>query len=275
MTASDPAAPRAEEPRDGAWLPHAYGPRVHLFDDPLLATLLARIGSPQVVAPELPRLVRLVYGHLAAAALARELPTAEQEVRTRMAERHPEAGAWRGRALDPEARVVVVNVLRGGIVPAQTCYELCATLLRPENVRLDHVHAARTSDEDGRVTGADLSASKIPGSVEGGLLLLPDPMGATGATILRVVRHYLERYGRPARVVLLPMIATPEFLRAVLRLEASVTVYAGRLDRGLSAPEVLATRPGERWADERGLDERGYIVPGAGGVGEVLNNAWC
>jgi uracil phosphoribosyltransferase len=29
-----------------------------------------------------------------------------------------------------------------------------------------------------------------------------------------------------------------------------------------------------RWDEERGLDDHHYIVPGAGGVGEVLNNAW-
>ncbi|MGH7280580.1 MAG: uracil phosphoribosyltransferase, partial [Polyangiaceae bacterium] len=38
--------------------------------------------------------------------------------------------------------------------------------------------------------------------------------------------------------------------------------------------DVLATVPGTRWEEERGLDEHQYIVPGAGGVGEILNNAW-
>ena len=37
---------------------------------------------------------------------------------------------------------------------------------------------------------------------------------------------------------------------------------------------VLQTTPGKRWAEEKGLNDRQYIVPGAGGVGEVLNNAW-
>jgi uracil phosphoribosyltransferase len=33
--------------------------------------------------------------------------------------------------------------------------------------------------------------------------------------------------------------------------------------------------PGVEWERERGLNEQSYIVPGAGGMGEVLNNAWC
>ena len=32
---------------------------------------------------------------------------------------------------------------------------------------------------------------------------------------------------------------------------------------------------GTHWERERGLNEQGYIVPGAGGMGEVLNNSWC
>jgi tetratricopeptide (TPR) repeat protein len=47
-----------------------------------------------------------------------------------------------------------------------------------------------------------------------------------------------------------------------------------RLDRGMSPPEVLTTMPGERWAEESGLDERQYIIPGGGGFGELMNNSW-
>ena len=73
----------------------------------------------------------------------------------------------------------------------------------------------------------------------------------------------------------MPMIVTPEYLHAVTTELEDVLVYSLRLDRGLSPPEVLATVPGERWADERGLNASGYIIPGAGGLGEVLNNSWC
>ena len=32
--------------------------------------------------------------------------------------------------------------------------------------------------------------------------------------------------------------------------------------------------PGERWEEETGLNERQYIVPGAGGLGEIINNSF-
>jgi hypothetical protein len=51
-------------------------------------------------------------------------------------------------------------------------------------------------------------------------------------------------------------------------------VYALRLDRGLSSDRALASVPGKYWDEERGLNDTQYIVPGAGGVGELLNNAW-
>lgn len=70
------------------------------------------------------------------------------------------------------------------------------------------------------------------------------------------------------------LIVTPEYLRHVTTHHPEVSVYALRLDRGLSSPEVLATTPGTHWERERGLTEHHYIVPGGGGLGEVHNNSF-
>jgi uracil phosphoribosyltransferase len=253
---------------------HRYGPRVQVLDNPLLHSALARIGTPEVPLVELYAHLRTVYTALCLEALGRELPRRDLVVPTRMAAAEPVAGVLRCTGLDPEAEVVIADVIRGGIVPAQLCFELLAPLL-PGRVRLDHLNLNRRTDERGRVTGADLTGSKIGGPVSGATLVLPDPMGATGSTVLRVLEHYLEHHGRPRRVIALTMISTPEFLRAALDTSDLLQVYTARVDRGLSPPEVLEALPGERWSEERGLDARGYIVPGAGGVGEVLNNSWC
>jgi uracil phosphoribosyltransferase len=37
---------------------------------------------------------------------------------------------------------------------------------------------------------------------------------------------------------------------------------------------VLRRVPGERWDDESGLNDHQYIVPGGGGFGELMNNAY-
>ncbi len=260
----------------GAWeREHRYGAQVHLLDNRFLLTALARLSSPEVRHPEMVGILRQVYQTMLVNVAGREFPSVHAEIPTRMAEKHPREGVYRGTVLDPKTRVVVVDVIRAGIVPSQTCFEMLTSVLPPENVRLDHLNLARISNAAGQVTGVDLSGSKIGGSVEGAILLLPDPMGATGSTTIRAVRHYLEHHGQPNRIVAMPMIATPEYLRAVLDGIKNLVVYSARLDRGLSPADVHETAPGTRWSEERGLNDQGYIVPGAGGMGEVLNNAWC
>ncbi len=192
-----------------------------------------------------------------------------------MAEKHGDAiGTWRGEALDPRAKIVVIDVIRGGMIPAQTIFELLTLVMPIESLRLDHLNMQRIAGQDGHVARVDLSGSKVGGSIEGATLILPDPMGATGATMVRALEHLIAEHGQPAQIVMLPLIGTPEFLRTVLDFDDRVSVYAGRLDRGMSPAGVLGEAPGARWAEESGLDDEDYIVPGAGGVGELLNNSY-
>jgi uracil phosphoribosyltransferase len=166
-------------------------------------------------------------------------------------------------------------VARAGLLPSQISFDFLNQVLQPEGVRQDHLALARTVDDKGGVTGAGLYASKIGGPVDGAMLLIPDPMGATGATISKVIEQYgAETYGRPGKIIAVHLIITPEYLRHVTRKHPEVIVYALRLDRGLSPAEVLQTVPGERWDDERGLTDQHYIVPGGGGLGEVMNNSF-
>ncbi|QDV08881.1 uracil phosphoribosyltransferase [Planctomycetes bacterium Poly30] len=254
---------------------HLYGSRVHIAGDPWTASALAKLSAPTCTHTELVAIVRAVSTRLATAAFAAELPAATTSVRTRMADKHGAAlGTWRGDALDPAAMTVVIDVIRGGMIPAQTVFELLTLVLPIESLRLDHLNMQRVPGEDGHVERVELSGSKVGGSIEGATLILPDPMGATGATMVRALEHLFGEYGQPASIVMLPLIVTPEFLRTVLDFDDRVRVYAGRLDRGMSSQEVLAEVPGARWAEESGLDDEDYIVPGAGGVGELLNNSY-
>lgn len=265
----------APSTRRGWELEHRYGPRVHVLDNVYLLSALARIGSPEVAHRDLMALLRSVYQTLVMTACGRELPRVEAAVPSRMAAAHPEQGVYRGPVFDPGVEIVVVDIIRAGIVPSQVCFELLTAVHPERRLRLDHLTMARRSDEEGHVVGVDLSGSKIGGRVDGAYLVLPDPMGATGATTIRALRHYEESFGEPEKIVALPMIATPEYLRAVLEEFENLVVYTARLDRGMSDPDVLATVPGTHWDRERGLDEKSYIVPGAGGMGEVINNSWC
>lgn len=258
----------------GLEAPHRYGERVHLLHHPFLLSLIARIGDPSTRGPEAADHLRVVYTTLLAEVAARELPVESVDAPTRMLAR-TKLGRYRGPALARETSVVVACVIRAGMIPSQTCFDLLARVLEPERVRIDTLSMARITDNSGRVTGVSLDGSKIGGSVEGSILLCPDPMGATGGTVVKAYEHYREHHGAPVKVIAMPMIATPEYIARVLRSVEGAVIYAARLDRGLSPPDVLASMPGERWAEERGLDEHQYIVPGAGGLGEVLSHSWC
>jgi len=254
---------------------HGYGPRVHILEDAWTAAATAKLSSPDCTHTELVQVVRALTTRLATTAFGRELPTSERSVSTRMAEKHGELGTWRGEALDPAAEVVVLDVIRGGIIPSQTCFELLSLVHPIERLRLDHLNMQRVAGEDGRVDRVELTGSKVGGSIEGSTLVIPDPMGATGGTILRALEHLKAAHGMPSRLILIPLICTPEFLRAVQTLDVDLSVYTARVDRGMSDRDVLASPLGARWTEERGLDDEDYIVPGAGGVGEVLNHSWA
>jgi uracil phosphoribosyltransferase len=251
---------------------HRYGQNVHLLDDAYLSTLLARAGSPETKQPELNRLVMMLYRQLAALSVNHTFPRRETAVTSRMAATHPE-GRFAQALLDEETPVVCVNLARAGTLPSQVCYDAFNELLNPDRVRQDHIAIARKTDADSHVIGAELGGVKIGGPVDGAYVFIPDPMGATGSTVRTALDLY-RTFGRPAKFLALHLIVTPEYLARVKREMPELEVYAVRLDRGLSAPDVLECVPGERWAEERGLNDKQYIVPGAGGLGEVLNNSF-
>jgi len=255
-------------------LEHKYGPNVHLLNDPYLLSLLAQIGSPETGTERITELVRSAYRYLCAQVLAREFPVVPDRVKTRMAATEPRA-FWHGPRLCRNTKLVLASVIRAGVLPAQTCYELAVDALPASHVRQDFIHLSRLVDDDGHVTGVSLNGTKFGGPVDGAVVLFPDPMGATGGTIERLVSLYSDLPGGdPRLMVAVHLMVTPE---AIQRLRVScprLKIYSARLDRGLSPDDVLQSTPGTHPDKERGLSDIQYIVPGAGGMGELLTNSW-
>lgn len=254
-------------------LDHDYGSHVHIVDDPLAHALLGRLCSAVTVQPEINRLVTSLYRHLVWTAVSSTAPEHDAAFPTRMAAHEPRA-VWRGRATDPKTRSVVVCIARAGIFPSQVCFDFLNELLEPSLVRQDHILMNRTTNEQGHVEGASIFGAKIGGDIDDAFLFVPDPMGATGSTMKTLLQHYTDEVrGTPKRVIALNLIVTPEYLRAIADLPVVPEVYAFRLDRGLSPEAVLRSKPGSRWSEEKGLNDQHYIIPGGGGLGEVINNA--
>ncbi|MFA6424083.1 MAG: uracil phosphoribosyltransferase [Candidatus Magasanikbacteria bacterium] len=254
---------------------HMYGDNVHLMHDPLALTWLARLCHPSCVQPEINRLITLLYQNLVREVINRELPRRIVRSETRMRE-YTEHGYYDGIVIDPDFEVTTVDIIRAGMLPSMVCYDRLNEILDPSRVRQDHIMMSRLVNVDQQVTGAGLFGNKIAGPVAGRLILCPDPMGATGGSMVEAVHFYMnELDGPPERFCTLNLIITPEYLKKIQSEfpDGLVTVYAYRLDRGLSDPDVLADIPGAQWDRERGLNDRQYIVPGAGGMGEIMNNA--
>lgn len=253
---------------------HKYGDGVHLLSNPFLLTHLVKLCDNATVQPTVNRLVSILYRELLQAVVNQEFPRRTVSVTTRMIQ-STEKGVYEGEVVDRSTRAVTVNIARAGALPSQVCFDALNEFMDPAGVRQDHFIVARTIDDRERVTGASIGASKIGGPVDGMFVLFPDPMGATGSSMSAAVDTYKGSVdGEPVKLIALHLIVTPEYLKRVSETHPELIVYALRLDRGLSDEAVLRTVPGTFWDREVGLDDRGYIVPGAGGLGEVINNSW-
>jgi uracil phosphoribosyltransferase len=255
-------------------LPHHYGKQVHLLADPVLLTELLQLCRPQTLQPQITHLVRDLYQALCRQVLAAVLPRHLVQAPTRM-QQSCACAVWQGSVVVPTTQVVTVDVARAGTLPSQVVFETLLRLLEPQQVRQDHLFMNRVVDAQGRVVDVAVSGNKIGGPVADSLVLLPDPMGATGGSLARAVDIYKALPGGPPKkIVALHLIVTPEYLAHLTQTHPDVEIFAVRLDRGMSPDSVFHTQLGEHPQHERGLDARHYIVPGAGGLGEILNNSF-
>jgi len=88
--------------------------------------------------------------------------------------------------------------------------------------------------------------NKLPDSATVDLCLILDPMLATGGSATAAI-DVLKRWGA-ARIKLINLIAAPEGVAAVSAAHPDVTIHCAALDRG--------------------LNEKGYILPGLGDAGD-------
>jgi uracil phosphoribosyltransferase len=253
---------------------HHYGPNYHILCDPFLMTHLARLCAEGTYQPAINDLITMIYQNLLKVIVNNEFPRKKAKINSRMIQ-YTARGVYEGEVIDPDVKAVSVNIARAGTVPAQICYDLLNRILNPRLIRQDHLIMNRTTDAEEQVTGASISGRKIGGPVADAIVLLPDPMGATGSSLIKVLDFYKNHIeGQARKYIAIHLIVTPEYLRAIKEKHPDLIVYAVRLDRGLSNEKILQSTPGEYWDEEVGLNNHQYIVPGGGGFGEILNNSY-
>ncbi len=253
---------------------HGYGDGVHILSDPYDLSILAKLCHQDTVQPLVNHFVEMLYSGLIQKVINKLFPRLQVEIPTRMHSMFKEA-IYGGEIIDPNTRVVAVNLARAGTLPSHICYNALNYLMTPENIRQDHFICNRRTDINDQVVGVDITGSKIGGAIDDSIVLFPDPMGATGGTICHAIDHYKEHVaGTPKKFVAIHLIITPEYIKRVKAEHPGLEIFAVRLDRGLSSEKVLNSIPGTFLAEEKGLTDNQYIVPGGGGLGEILNNSF-
>jgi len=140
----------------------------------------------------------------------------------------------------PTQRVVLATILRAGLPFHQGMLNYFDTA---DNV---FIAAYRKHHKDGsfEIQLDYVSSSSLDGCV----LILADPMLATGASVNLALKE-LERFGTPEAVHVATVIASMAGVEAVRRRWPKVKIWAGAIDEELTA--------------------KSYIVPGLGDAGDL------
>lgn len=253
---------------------HKYGDNIHILSNPVMQSLLSQFSSPNMPRIMLNRYLEIFYRELFFSSANLIFNKERSVIPTRMKEHTPN-GVWTGNTIAYDSKVVMVDLARAGTIPAFIGHDLFNCFVNPENIRQDHFYINRSVNDVGQVEGVDVSGSKIGGGCEKSYVFFPDPMGATGSSLSFVADYYKNNVeGVAKKYIALHLMVTPEYIRRIQKDHPDMEVFALRLDRGASDDEVLSSMPGTFPEREFGLNEMDYIVPGAGGVGEILNNAY-
>ncbi len=171
------------------------------------------------------------FGLLAGYEISKTLHYRDEEVQTPL-------GVAKARVL--EDKIVLCAVLRAGL-------PLHAGLLTAFDRAENGFFAIYRRDTIDGGFEVKLEYATLP-SVEGKVVIIADPMLATGLTIEQVVRRLLE-YGTPKSIHLVSVIGSTVGVQHIRRLYPKIRIWVGAVDEELTA--------------------KAYIVPGLGDAGDL------
>jgi uracil phosphoribosyltransferase len=161
----------------------------------------------------------------------RTMPTQDVTVQTPL-------GAAQGRKVRGNDKIVVVLVLRAAIPFVEGMYKNFP-MARTGVISAWRGNAPRFPIE--------VNYAKIPEIRKDDVVVIADPMLATGHTLLEVARR-VSKAGQPKRLAFFSVIATRRGINYVAREFPQAEFYTCAIDPG--------------------LDDNGYIVPGLGDAGD-------
>ena len=210
----------------GNWYSGAVS--VHVVEHPLVHDALVTLRDAET-HPELFRRMAVRISLLLAAEATRDLPASPVTVQTPL-------GPADGRRVT--ADVVVVPVLRAGLGMLDAVLELIPA------ARVGHIGLQR--DESTAI--ASQYYSKLPRNLQNSVVLMIDPMLATGGSAVAALDHLGQAGARDIRMICI--VAAPEGIDVVQKHHPGVRIYTPAIDRQ--------------------LNDHKYIVPGLGDFGDRL-----
>ena len=207
---------------------HEQFRNLRLFVHPLIQDKLARARSTETPPSQFRRLLNEVAG-LMTYEVCRDLRTREETVTTPIA-------TTEGRLLDEP--ITLVPILRAGIGMTDGILSLL-----PE-ARVGHIGLYRNEETLEPVE----YYAKMPPDVADGVVLLIDPMLATGGSASAALTQLKKR--GCSRIRLICLVAAPEGIARIEQDHPDITMFVAALDEK--------------------LDESGYIIPGLGDAGDRL-----
>lgn len=206
--------------------------RIYVPSHPLIKHWLAVARDAQTPMPVFRTAMQELGRWLTYEAMREWIPLQATEIQTPLA---PAAA----EVIDPETPLAIVPILRAGLAMLEGCQ-----MLIPQ-AAVYHMGMVR----DEATLQASCYLNRLPLQIAPSLhILIPEPMLATGGTLLQVLRELEQRGAQIDQVRIVTVLAAPEGLRKLGEHYPVLQVYAAMIDEH--------------------LNEQGYIVPGLGDAGD-------
>lgn len=203
---------------------------VVIFDHPLIKHKIALLRDENTSMKEFRELVEEITTLMTYESLKEDVPTVDKEVKTPLE-------TCTQRVVKDNA-IAIVPILRAGLGMVNGVHVLFPS------ARVGHIGMYR----DEETLEPQSYYCKLPRGIEDKLVLLLDPMLATGGSACDAIQLLKDRGCR--NIKFMAIIGAPEGVSRVAQTHPDVKVYVSTLDRC--------------------LNENGYILPGLGDAGDRL-----
>ena len=203
---------------------------VIVYDHPLIRHKIAILRDEKTSMKEFRELVEEITTLMTYESLKEGVPTTEIEVKTPLE-------VCKQRVVTDDS-IVIVPILRAGLGMVNGVHVLFPS------AKVGHIGMCRNE----KTLMPDTYYCKLPRDIDKKLVLVVDPMMATGGSACDAIQH-LKKIGCK-QIKFMAIIGAPEGISKVAEAHPDVNIYVSTVDRC--------------------LNEHGYILPGLGDAGDRL-----